>query len=145
MRVVQRMGRAGIRRCRPRRGHQNRSFRDRTTWSISLPRNQLILPGEGLFSYRPLPKRGQICDIPAPPPNRGTTRKSESNVEYIVVNIGEKPNVIHTFCAYNSYAHNRHVGTPKQEILCSTGGGGLGLECKYCSNYQVLIFTLYAG
>ena len=27
-------------------------------------------PREGVFSCRPLPKRGQICDIPAPPPNR---------------------------------------------------------------------------
>ena len=27
-----------------------------------------ISPREGLFSCRPLPKRGQICDIPAPPP-----------------------------------------------------------------------------
>ena len=27
-----------------------------------------ILPRERLFSYRPLPKRGQIFDIPAPPP-----------------------------------------------------------------------------
>ena len=26
-----------------------------------------ISPLEGLFSYRPLPKRGQICDIRAPP------------------------------------------------------------------------------
>ena len=26
-----------------------------------------ICPGEGLFLCRPLPKRGQICDIPAPP------------------------------------------------------------------------------
>ena len=25
-------------------------------------------PGEGLFPDRPLPKQGQICDIPAPPP-----------------------------------------------------------------------------
>ena len=25
-------------------------------------------PREGVFSCRPLPKRGQICDIPAPPP-----------------------------------------------------------------------------
>ena len=28
------------------------------------------IPWEGLFSCHPLPKRGQICDIPAPPPNR---------------------------------------------------------------------------
>ena len=27
-----------------------------------------IRPREGLFSCRPLPRRGQICDIPAPPP-----------------------------------------------------------------------------
>ena len=27
-----------------------------------------ICPWEGLFSCRPLPKRGQICDIPAPAP-----------------------------------------------------------------------------
>ena len=27
-----------------------------------------ISPREWLFSCRPLPKRGQICDIPAPPP-----------------------------------------------------------------------------
>ena len=25
-------------------------------------------PREGLFLFRPLPKRGQICDIPFPPP-----------------------------------------------------------------------------
>ena len=29
-----------------------------------------ISPQEGLFSCRPLPKRGRICDIPAPLPNR---------------------------------------------------------------------------
>ena len=29
-----------------------------------------ISPREGLFSYRPLVKRGQSCDVPAPPPNR---------------------------------------------------------------------------
>ena len=27
-----------------------------------------ISPRKGLFPCRPLPKRGQICDIPAPPP-----------------------------------------------------------------------------
>ena len=42
--------------------------------SASLPRIQLMLPGgrskiprEGLYLYRPLSKRGQTCDIPAPP------------------------------------------------------------------------------
>ena len=26
-----------------------------------------LCPCEGLFKHRPLPKRGQICDVPAPP------------------------------------------------------------------------------
>ena len=64
--VVQRLGRAGIRRFRPRRGHQNSPSGDRTTgsstWSVSLLRIQLIPPG----SWSDMSPVGAIF-VPSPP------------------------------------------------------------------------------
>ena len=37
-----------------------------------------ISPQEGLFSCRPIPKRGQICDIPVPPQSMNGSEKVSS-------------------------------------------------------------------
>ena len=76
--VFQRLGGAGIRRFRP--GEVTKQPLPGTGlhyplngWQACPELNSFqngvrqISPREGLFSYRPPSKRGQICDIPAPP------------------------------------------------------------------------------
>ena len=71
---------------------------------------------EGLFSCRPLPKRGQTCDIPAPPPQSLNNSSRIDNLTRLIFTL--------SICDY-TFIHGGHKTAEERDVQRTDWGRGL--------------------